>query len=80
MARLRSRNGLGQNGFSFVKKAMPIFLPPGNPLLLPHLLTKWLRHESEGKEEIQKTSVLVDVPWRRKEPFAVMSLEEMELS
>ena len=64
----------------FCQESHAIFLPPGNPLLLPHLLTKWLRHESEGNEEIQKTSILVEVPWRRKEPFAVMSLEEMELS
>ena len=65
---------------SLLSRAMPIFNPPGNPLLLPHLLTKWRRHESEGKEEIQKTSILIDVPWRRKASFAVMSLKEMELS
>ena len=64
---------------SHVKKAMPTSLSPGNPLLLPHLLTKWLRHESEGKDEIQKTGILVDVPLEKEEPFTVMSLEEMEL-
>ena len=66
VAKLRPRNGLGwnglgQNGFSYVKKAMPTSLPPGNPLLL-HMLTKWLRRESEGKEEIQKMSILLMFP------------------
>ena len=77
MAGLRSQNGLGQNGFSYVKKSMPASLSPGNPL--PYLLTKWLRRECEGKQEIQKTGILVDVPWEKEEPFAVMSLQEMEL-
>ena len=31
MGRLRSQNGLGQNGFSYVKKAMPDVLSPGLP-------------------------------------------------
>ena len=31
MARLRSQNGLGQNGFSSVKKAMPCSLLLGTP-------------------------------------------------